>query len=240
VQQADKADRVTFTHMEPWPGRAIAAIGTFMEGEVPRRAGIFVGPQYGTVSRADLMAAGREAHEARLDALVACGFNFEAHVGEAKALGALPILKAKMNHELHMGRALKNTGTGNLFVMFGEPDITWERDAAGQIVVRLLGVDVFDPKTGRVRSMGTQEIAAWFIDTNYNEESFFVRQAYFVGANDPYAALKRALKADVDAGAWAALHRDVSRPFPAPASRRFAVKVINHFGDEVMKVFGTS
>ena len=237
VQQAKKADRITFTSITGWPGTWIAADGRFMEGETEKRAAIFIGPEFGTVSRADLTAAAREALDARFDALIACGFNFEAHTSELNKLGPLPILKAKMNPELHMSDELKNTGAGNLFVVFGEPDIKWDFDADGEIVVEVLGVDVFDPKTGEVRASGKDDIAAWFIDTDYNEESFFVRHAYFMGANDPYKSLKTALKAEIDEDAWATLYRDKSRPFPRPDTGRFAVKVINHFGDEVMKVF---
>lgn len=237
VQQAKKADRITFTSINGWPGRWIAAEGRFMEGESEKRAAIFIGPEFGTVSRADLTAAAREALDARFDALIACGFNFEAHTSELNKLGPLPILKAKMNPELHMSDELKNTGAGNLFVVFGEPDIKWNFDKDGEIVVEVLGVDVFDPKTGEVRASGKDDIAAWFIDTDYNEESFFVRHAYFMGANDPFKSLKTALKAEIDEEAWATLYRDTSRPFPRPDTGRFAVKVINHFGDEVMKVF---
>ena len=237
VQQAKKADRIAFTGITGWPGDWIAGDGRFMEGETEKRAAIFIGPEFGTVSRADLTAAAREALDARFDALIACGFNFEAHTSELNKLGPLPILKAKMNPELHMSDELKNTGAGNLFVIFGEPDIKWEFDADGKIVVEVLGVDVFDPKTGDVRASGKDDIAAWFIDTDYNEESFFVRHAYFMGANDPYKSLKTALKAEIDEDAWATLYRDTSRPFPRPDTGRFAVKVINHFGDEVMKVF---
>jgi adenine-specific DNA-methyltransferase len=237
VQQAKKADRIRFTSIAGWPGTWIAAEGRFMEGESEKRAAIFIGPEFGTVSRADLTAAAREALDARFDALIACGFNFEAHTSELHKLGPLPILKAKMNPELHMSDELKNTGAGNLFVVFGEPDIKWAFNAGGDIVVEVLGVDVFDPKTGEVRASGKDDIAAWFIDTDYDEESFFVRHAYFMGANDPYKSLKTALKAEIDEEAWATLYRDKSRPFPRPDTGRFAVKVINHFGDEVMKVF---
>jgi adenine-specific DNA-methyltransferase len=237
VQQAKKADRIAFTAITGWPGDYIAGDGRFMEGETEKRAAIFIGPEFGTVSRADLTAAAREALDARFDALIACGFNFEAHASELNKLGPLPILKAKMNPELHMSDELKNTGAGNLFVVFGEPDIKWEFDTDGKIVAEVLGVDVFDPKTGEVRASGKDDIAAWFIDTNYNEESFFVRHAYFMGANDPYKSLKTALKAEIDEDAWATLYRDTSRPFARPNTGRFAVKVINHFGDEVMKVF---
>jgi len=108
------------------------------------------------------------------------------------------------------------------------------------IRVEIKGMDIFDPTTGEVRSSGgadlKNDVAAWFIDDDYNEESFFVRQAYFVG-QDPYESLRRALKADIDETAWEEMNSTVSRPFPKPASGRICVKVINHFGDEVQKVF---
>ncbi|MDE0054142.1 MAG: site-specific DNA-methyltransferase, partial [Gammaproteobacteria bacterium] len=169
-------------------------------------------------------------------------FNYEAHASEFSRLGRIPVLKARMNADLHMADELKNTGKGNLFVIFGEPDIdilpaNGDGAADSQIRVKINGVDVFHPTSGEIRSDGAEGIACWFIDTDYNEESFFVRQAYFLGANDPYKALKTTLKAEIDADAWASLHSDTSRPFDRPESGRIAVKVINHLGDEVMKVF---
>jgi adenine-specific DNA-methyltransferase len=142
-----------------------------------------------------------------------------------------------MNADLHMADDLKNTGKGNLFVIFGEPDIKILDSSDGKIQVKIKGVDVFHPNTGEVRSDGAEGIACWFIDTDYNEESFFVRHAYFLGANDPYKALKTTLKAEINEEAWATLNSDTSRPFDRPTSGRIAVKVINHLGDEVMKVF---
>lgn len=241
VQQGAKADRIEFTSLTPWPGEYIAAEGRFLEGregeQVERRAAIFIGPEFGTTSRPDLTAAAREATDARFDVLIAAAFNFEAHASELNRLGPLPILRAKINPDLHMAGELKNTGKGNLFIVFGEPDVEIETVADDQLQVKVLGVDVFDPNTGDIRSGDTKSIAAWFIDTDYDEESFFVRHAYFLGANDPYKSLKTALKAEIDEIAWSTLYRDVSRPFDRPSSGRIAVKVINHFGDEVMKVF---
>jgi adenine-specific DNA-methyltransferase len=204
---------------------------------VERRAAIFIGPEFGTVSRPDLVRAAREAGDAGFDVLIACAFNYEAHASEFHRLGRVPVLKARMNADLHMGGELKTTSQGNLFVVFGEPDIDILHDAEGTLRVHVKGVDVFDPTTGEVRSDGADGIACWFIDTDYNEESFFVRHAYFLGQNDPYGALKTTLKAEIDPEAWATLNSDISRPFPRPTSGRFAVKVINHLGDEVMKVF---
>ena len=237
VHQVTKEDRINFSTIEGWPGNYIAAVGHFTEGNIEKRAGIFIGPEYGTITRSNIANAAREAQQDRFDALIACGFNFDAHTSELTKLGPLPILKARMNPELHMSGELENTGSGNLFVIFGEPDIEWHFDDEGNIVVEVLGVDVFDPKTSEVRASGKDEIAAWFIDTDYNRESFFVRHAYFMGANDPYKSLKTSLKAEIDKEAWETLNRDTSRPFVRPATGRFAVKVINHFGDEVMKVF---
>ena len=237
VQQSTKAEKIVFTALTPWPGEYIAAEGRFMEGDTERRADIFIGPEFGTTSRPDLMAAAREATEARFDVLVACAFNFEAHASELTRLGPMPILKAKINPDMHMAGELKNTGKGNLFIVFGEPDLEIEALPGDQIQVRVKGVDVFDPNTGDIRSGDTKSIAAWFIDTDYDEESFFVRHAYFLGAGDPYKSLKTALRAEIDEAAWATLYREVSRPFDRPKQGRIAVKVINHFGDEVMKVF---
>jgi adenine-specific DNA-methyltransferase len=237
VQQAHKEDRITFTSLTPWPGEMVCAEGRFREGDKEKRAAIFIGPEFGTVSRPDLVQAAREAGDAGFDVLVACAFNYEAHASEFYKLGRVPVLKARMNADLHMGGELKATGKGNLFVIFGEPDIDILFSTDGTVMVRVKGVDVFDPTTGEVRSDGAEGIACWFIDTDYNEESFFVRHAYFLGQNDPYGALKTTLKAEIDADTWATLNSDMSRPFPIPKSGRIAVKVINHLGDEVMKVF---
>ena len=383
VQQAHKEDRIAFTALTPWPGDLVCAEGQYLEGTTEKRAAIFIGPEFGTVQRADLVAAAREAGDAAFDALIACAFNYEAHSTEFTKLGRIPVLKARMNADLHMAEDLKNTGKGNLFVVFGEPDIEvtsgqWLVARNGRMVanyervkelsgigsleeinrlgrtdlsrlkglstgrevrsdqsvaegrsvgpveyrrgsgekrnggistklergqriaggsgntvdggessanaglrddgssarssgrnqqnagraqtlaaiqtltaedfplslttshksqVTVHGVDVFKPQTGEVVSDNADGIACWFVDTGYNEESFFVRHAYFLGANDPYSALKTTLKAEINAEAWSTLNSDTSRPFDKPKSGRIAVKVINHLGDEVMKVF---
>ena len=382
VQQARKDDRIAFSSLAPWPGDLVCAEGTYAEGDadsgIYKRAGIFIGPEFGTVSRPDLARAVREAGEADFDVLIACAFNYDAQSTDFDKLGRVPVLKARMNADLHMADDLKNTGKGNLFVIFGEPDISvaseewlvdgserriapydifklvsgtdrlaevnrldreelrahaalsrrgeiWDylTDAACRVLnsgehrggtgkannegispvawhcagslsggtgnlsdlmrkagtdtqrgfrelvgrlrrdqqnaqradeitrhaplttrhytqVTVHGVDVFHPNTGEIRSDDADGIACWFIDTDYNEESFFVRHAYFLGASDPYKSLKTTLKAEIDPNAWATLHSDTSRPFAKPISGRIAVKVINHLGDEVMKVFRVS
>jgi adenine-specific DNA-methyltransferase len=237
VQQAHKEDRIVFTSLALWPGDMVCAEGVYQEGETERRAAIMIGPEFGTVQRQDLVQAAREAGDAGFDVLIACAFNYDAMSTEFNKLGRIPVLKARMNADLHMADDLKNTGKGNLFVIFGEPDIDLIDNGDDMMQVKVNGVDVFHPNTGEVRSDGPDGIACWFIDTDYNEESFFVRHAYFLGQNDPYTALKTTLKAEINADAWSTLHSDTSRPFEKPTSGRIAVKVINHLGDEVMKVF---
>jgi adenine-specific DNA-methyltransferase len=247
VQQAHKEDKINFTSLVPWPGYLICAESRYIEGGgaesgKEKRAAIFIGPEFGTVSRPDLVEAAREAGDADFDVLITCAFNYDARSSDFKKLGRIPVLKARMNADLHMADDLKNTGKGNLFVIFGEPDIEiipveGLNGDDGQIQVKVNGVDVFHPNTGEVRSDNADGIACWFIDTDYNEESFFVRHAYFLGANDPYKSLKTTLKAEINEEAWATLNSDTSRSFDKPSSGRIAVKVINHLGDEVMKVF---
>lgn len=236
VQQAHKEDKIEFDSLVSWSGKYICAEGRYSEGGQPKRAAIFIGPEFGTVHRGDLSTAAFEAIEARFDVLISCAFSYDAQATGYDRMGPLPVLKARMNADLHMGE-LKNTGKGNLFVVFGEPDIDLIADPDGRYRVKIKGVDVFKPQTGEVVSGDTDGIACWFLDTSYNGESFFVRHAYFLGASDPYKSLKTTLKAEIDPEAWSTLNSDTSRPFTPPPSGRVAVKVINHLGDEVMKVF---
>ncbi len=240
VQNTVKGEKLVFDKLEPFPGTWINAAGEYTDaGGSTRRVAVTIGPEHGTVGPQQVKEAAKEAvHGIGFDVLIVCGFAFDPHVSEeAKRYGALTVLPAKMNPDLAMGEELlKKTGAGNLFMVFGEPDVEITT-TGGQITVEINGVDVYDPTTGVIRSNSTDEIACWFIDTDYNEEAFFVRHAYFTGADEPYDKLKRALRAEIDESAWSSLYSTVSRPFPVPATGKIAVKVINHYGDEVLKVF---
>ena len=239
IQQAHKKDRIKLSSIIPWPGKYISAEGLYSKakGEKENRVAVFIGPEFGTVSRANLVAATREAAESNFDVLISLAFSYDALSADLEKLGRVPVIKAKISPELHMAGELKNTGKGNLFVIFGEPETEIIITPDDQIQVKVIGVDVFDPTTGEIRSDDTSSIACWFLDTDYNEESFFVRHAYFLGAKNPYKKLKMTLKTEINEEAWNTLYSDTSHPFPKPNSGRIAVKVINHLGDEVMKVF---
>lgn len=257
IQNGRRKERLEFDLVEPYAGSHIQAVGIRNDPPegAPGRVGLSIGPQYGTVGPGFIKDAAREGIRARdIDLLCVLGFAFDptalgatdeanasdegfANVAAERRLGRVPVLLVRMNADLVMGEELKKTGAGNLFTVFGEPDLDISPVEDGQLVVKIRGVDVYDPTTGDIRSDATDRIALWMIDTNYNGESFFVRHCYFTGGQDPYKRLKAALKADIDEDAWASLYRVESRPFPRPETGRIAVKVINDYGDEVMKVF---
>jgi len=260
VQNTVRQEHLSFEWLEPYPGTWVHARGVFADVEgMERSVAVSVGPEYGTVDADQVREAAKEASRGTgADLLLVCAFAFDATAGdtakefapsaasswavgaEERKLGRLRVLLVRMNPDLAMGgELLKKTGAGNLFMVFGEPDVEI-RHADDQIQVAIRGVDVYDPTTGQVRSSSTDDIACWFVDTNYNEESFFVREAYLTGAGDPYGSLRKALRADIDESAWASLYTTESRSFAPPETGKIAVKVINHYGDEVMKVYSVA
>lgn len=250
VQTTRKKEHLNFDRLDPYAGAWIHAAGEYTDADgKPKRVAVSIGPEHGTVGPRQVKEAAKEAVQGvGYDLLLVCGFAFDSHVAEeVRRYGSLAVLPAKMNPDLAMGdELLKKTGAGNLFMVFGEPDIqpldpkTGKIKAGkeGKVQIEIKGVDVYDPTTGQIRSASTDDIACWFIDTDYNGESFFVRHAYFTGAEEPYDKLKRALRAEIDEAAWCSLYSTKSRPFDKPESGKIAVKVINHYGDEVLKVFG--
>ncbi|WP_411814344.1 site-specific DNA-methyltransferase [Dehalococcoides mccartyi] len=243
VQIRFKDERIKFTYLDQYAGEWIQARGEYVDKEGKNRTvAVAIGPEYGTVSSTFIKEAAKEAvRGVGFDVLLICGFAFEADVAEeTKRFGNLNILITRMNPDLAMSNELlKKTKTGNLFTVFGEPDIKITKQPSGKVIVEINGVDVYDPTTGQIRSNSTDDIACWFIDTDYNQESFFVRHAYFTGNDQPYERLKKALKAEIDESAWADLYSTTSRPFDLPKTGKIAVKVINHYGDEVLKMYET-
>ena len=246
VQNTKKNERLKFDSLEPLAGEWIQAEGEYTEKDgTVKRVAVSIGPEYGTVGSDQIKEAAKEAVQGiSYDLLIVCGFAFDPGVSEeSKRYGKLQVLVTKMNPDLLLGdEVLKKTGSGNLFMVFGEPDIEVKHLDDGKITVELKGLDIYDPTTGEIRSSSVNDIACWFIDTNYNGESFFVRHAYFTGANKPYEKLKKTLKAEIDQDAWLDLYSDTSRPFESPQNKngkpgKIAVKVINHYGDEILKVY---
>jgi len=245
VQNTKKDERLKLDSLEPYPGIWIQAQGEYTDKDgLVKRVAVSIGPEYGTVGSDHIKDAAKEAVLGLgYDLLVVCGFTFDPGVSEeSKRYGKLQVLITRINTDLLLGdELLKKTGAGNLFMVFGEPDIEIKQ-AEGKVTAILHGLDIYDPTTGEIRSSSTNDIACWFIDTDYNDESFFVRHAYFTGADQPYEKLKKTLKAEIDEDAWSALYSTTSRPFDLPQTKdgkpgKIAVKVINHYGDEVLKVY---
>ncbi|MDP9366753.1 MAG: site-specific DNA-methyltransferase, partial [Chloroflexota bacterium] len=246
VQNTVKGERLVFDRLEPYAGEWVQATGEYteysgdnQEHPVTRRVAVCIGPEHGTVDPGLVKDAAKEAvRGVGFDLLVVCGFAFDPHVSEeGKRYGRLTVLPTRMNADLMMGDALKATGSGNLFTVFGEPDVEVATEPDGRLTVTINGVNVYDPTTGQVRSNSVDDIACWFLDTAHDEQAFIVRHAYFTGADRPYERLQKALRAEIDEAAWASLYATTSRPFDPPKSGKIAVKVINHYGDEVLKVY---
>ena len=244
VQNTKKGEKLVFDRLDAYAGLGwIHAEGQYTDAEgIVKRVAVSIGPEQGTVGPQQIKEAAKEAVRGTgFDLLIVAGFAFDPMVSEeARQYGNLHVEIVRMNPDLAMGdELLKKTGAGNLFTIFGEPDLVVKDEGDGLISVELLGLDVYDPTTGEVRASSVDDIACWFIDTEYNAESFFVRHAYFTGADRPYEKLKKALKAEIDEEAWSSLYSTKSRPFPKPPTGRIAVKVINHYGDEVLQVYET-
>jgi adenine-specific DNA-methyltransferase len=241
VQNTKRNERLEFTRLDPYPGVWVQGVGEYGENGSSKTVAVALGPEFGTVGPELIREAAKEAVKIA-DLLVVCGFAFDPLAGEeATTLGRLTVLQARMNPDLEMGgELLKKTGAGNLFMVFGEPDVDVRPTEDGQLTLETRGLDVYDPTTGVLRSSAVDDIAAWFLDTAYDGDAFFVRHAYFTGADDPYDKLRRALRADISEEAWATVNSTVSRPFPRPSTGKVAVKVINHYGDEVMKVLAVA
>ena len=242
VDNRTKGERLRFLTLDPYAGRSIQATGTYTEGETERRVAVTIGPQYGAVGPELVQEAAVETG-GYFDLLVVCGFAFDARAdeetGKATRFGKLTVLTVRMNPDLSMGEdLLKKTRTGNLFTIFGQPDVDIRSVGEGQLQVEIRGLDTYNPTNGEVVPQSTADISCWFIDTAYDNRQFFVRHAYFLGDDDPYDKLRRALRADIDEAAWSSLNSTVSRPFPVPDSGCIAIKVINHYGDEILKVYG--
>ena len=190
VQNTKKGETLKFEWLKPFASRSglIQFEGRYQEKGASKRAAVCIGPEYDTVGYDLVRTAAKEAADL-FDTLIVCGFAFAPEVDDTRLnFGQLTVLKARMNQDLRMADKLKATGAGNLFVVFGEPDIVIHKLKDDMLKVEIRGMDIFDPTTGEVRSSGGKDlmndVAAWFIDNDYDEDSFFVRQAYFVG-DDP-------------------------------------------------------
>jgi adenine-specific DNA-methyltransferase len=239
VQNGWKSERLLFDSLVPFAGERIQGEG--IQKETEQRIAVSIGPQFGTVDADWIRKAARESTRGMgFDVLLVCAFAFDPQANESVkefSIGRVRVVLVRMNSDLAMGDVLlKKTGSGNLFTIFGEPDVDIVKNG-DEITVEIRGVDIYNPTTGDIRSNGTNEIALWMIDTDYDGESFFVRHCYFTGDNDPYKRLKAALKADIDLEAWETLYKTKARPFKRPEKGKIAVKVINHYGDEVLQVY---
>ena len=132
------------------------------------------------------------------------------------------------------GSLLKTTASSQLFSVFGEPDVKL-KEKKGEYSIHLRGVDVYDPIDGVVHSENAERVAAWFVDSDYDGQTFCIVQAFFPDKS-AWKKIERALKGTLDEDRFDMLTGKVSLPFRPGKHRQAAVKVIDPRGNEVMKI----
>ena len=203
------------------------------------RVAISFGPQHGPVTAFQVQEAVPTARLNGYHILVFAGFAFDP---EAQALiqkapvAGLQVHFANVSPDVLVGDLLKTTRASQIFTVFGQPDVNVQKQKDGTFVVELRGVDIYDPLTGEVHSTRGEDVAAWFLDTDYDGRTFHICQAFFPGDPDAWEKLQRALKAQIDPEAFDRMRGTVSFPFQPGEHRRIAVKVIDFRGNEVVRV----
>lgn len=205
------------------------------------RVAISFGPQHGPVIARQVQEAIPTARMNGYQVLIFAGFAFDP---EAQALlqkipvAGLQVHFANIAPDVLVGDLLKTTRASQIFTVFGQPDVRVDRQGDGTYVVELRGVDIYDPLTGEVHSTPGKDVAAWFLDTDYDGMTFHICQAFFPGDPDAWEKLQRALRAQIDPEAFERMRGTVSFPFKPGEHQRIAVKVIDFRGNEVVRVVG--
>jgi len=205
------------------------------------RVAVSFGPQYGPVTATQANEAIQTAKLNAYDALILAGFSIEAEA-QAFVQKAKEVVKGLSIHfgnvapDVLVGDLLKTTRASQIFTVFGQPDVGVQKHKDGTYRVELRGVDIYDPLTGKVHSARGEDVAAWFLDTDYDGMTFHICQAFFPGDADAWEKLQRALKAQIDPEAFEQMRGTVSFPFEPGEHKRIAVKVIDFQGNEVVRV----
>jgi adenine-specific DNA-methyltransferase len=213
----------------------------------PKRVAVSFGPQYGPVTASQTDEAIRIARRAGYDILILAGFSIEASaqamVQEAKIPGldvhfanVAPDVLMQVEETQGKVSLLKTTRASQIFTVFGQPDVRVDKQEDGTYRVELSGVDIYDPLTGEVQSTRGEDVAAWFLDTDYDGKTFHICQAFFPGDPHAWEKLQRALKAQIPPEVFEQMRGTVSFPFQPGEHQRIAVKVIDFRGNEVVRV----
>ena len=203
------------------------------------RVAISFGPQHGPITGVQADEAIRTARRAGYDILILAGFAIEAAaqaLTQEVSFHDFSVHFANIAPDVLVGDLLKTTRASQIFTVFGQPDVQVEKQKDGTYRVELRGVDIYDPLTGEVQSTRGEDVAAWFLDTDYDGKTFHICQAFFPGDPDAWEKLQRALKATIPEEDFEQMRGTVSFPFQPGEHRRIAVKVIDFRGNEVVRV----
>lgn len=205
------------------------------------RVVVSFGPEHAALEQRQVELAMREAGDLfpRPKMIVFCAFTFDPEAAkDIDATKGITALKAQMNTDLLTEDLKKNARQNQSFWLMGQPEVEVRQQKDGRYVVEVHGFDYFDTSSGELKSGGKKNIAAWSLDTDYDERSLFPRQVFFpmAGKKDGWHKLKKDIKAELDESKLDKLHGTVSLPFEAGDNRKIAVKIVDDRGIESLKV----
>ena len=208
---------------------------------VTRSVAVVFGPQYGPITGTQVEFALRATHRARIyDDLVFAGFSFDSAAQSIIQDDPNPRLRchlAFIRPDVNLTGLLKDTPNSQLFTVFGLPRARLESVGEGRYRIVMEGVDVYNPVKNEIIATGADKVAAWFLDSDYDNRTFCICQAFFPNRS-AWDKLGKALKGLMDEDAFDSFSGTLSQPFEPPKGPepKVAVKVIDPRGNEVLRV----
>ncbi len=213
----------------------------------PQRVVISFGPEHAPLEQRQVALAIEEAQKLvpKPNIIVFASFQFDPEaskdIDETNWPG-VTLLKVQMNTDLLTDDLKKKRASNESFWLMGQPDVRLEKIKEGRdkgkYRVETLGFDYYNTKTGIIESGGTDKIALWMLDTDYDGRSLFPRQVFFPmsGEKDGWSRLAKNLKAEIDEELIEVYRGTVSLPFEPGKNRRIAVKIVDDRGIESLKI----
>ena len=223
----------------------------------PERVVVSFGPEHAPLEQRQVAMAIEEAQNLvpKPKIIVFASFQFDPEAAkdiDETDWPGVTLLKVQMNTDLLTDDLKKKRSSNESFWLMGQPDVRLRKATTKELntlkpkpdqktklhVIEVNGFDYYNTKTGNIESGGTDKLALWMLDTDYDGRSLFPRQVFFpmAGENEGWARLAKNLKAEIDEELIEAYRGTVSLPFEVGKHKRVAVKIVDDRGIESLKV----